>query len=405
MSVPDWTPPPAPDWDQIHAGLKDAIGEAFEAVVEWEWQPVDVSLDEPHPFASERLGRSPAPVRQGWKPRNQTSAVRCGWDEAGRLRVARRFVDGKRDVVPSDDKILTFHFCEAGDHLDVYRMPRPDGTVPEELRTLVRRSVDGGRLCGLTTWWPERFSSQPLWVRECYEYNPDGSVDTVVAQRDLGGDHLGVVRHGEPQRRVIRMEGVRDATGGLISLHRQEFSESGEPSTGRELLWQRTDADELRAAEQVIVEQLPEAIRAWVERSAPDEPAYCLCVLYGSTWGPSLGIGTTAELQGWGEASASDRMDRMWNPAEFRCFDPEPMELNTGALADAYRVTARSWGSRTPEKIRAACLSVARYLRELTLPLSSAKSFVVYATDLELVDLDANFRKLGATGVRRVIEK
>jgi hypothetical protein len=403
VSDPDWTAPPAPDLARIRDELDAAVAEAFDAVVRWEWQPLDAVLERPGPFAAERVGRSPVRLRRNWAPRDQTNAMRYGWDGHGRLRVARQLTELGRRVVPQQDDILTYRFNPSGDHLKIWRNWLPDGIERPELRLVTRRTMEGGRLVELVNWDVEPWSGGPLWVRERYECDTNDRIIASVVQRDLGSGN-GDVARGAPQRRIIRYEGTRDEAGSLTSLHRQEFTEAGDPDSERELVWQETHADQLRSAQQVLAEGLSQAIRTWARRARPDGLAYCLAILYGDTWGPSLGLGTTAELARWGRPGSVDRIHVMWNPAEFACFDPAPAELNTPSLAAAYRVTSQSWGAKTAEKIRAACLVAAGELADDNLGIAVAEPFVVYAVDLELVDLERNFRKLGMTRVRKSIE-
>jgi A nuclease family of the HNH/ENDO VII superfamily with conserved AHH len=409
MNDLDWTPPSPPDWSRVSAALGAAVAEALDSVVRWEWQPADAALETPQPFASERVGRSPVRLRgPGWEPKDQTDAVKYGWDDEGRLRVARRFTERFADgvaCVVADDRILTYRFDAAGDHLDIQRAPRRNGVDHEEVLTLSRRTMEGDRLIGLTRFWREEpKDGSPLWLREVYELDAAGRVDAVIVQRDLGTDHPDV-RFGESQRRVISLRATRDVAGNLISLYRQEFTEHGEAATEPTLEWQLTDAEAVRIAVQFLTEEMPAAIRAWADRAEIDAPAYCLGVLYGESWGPSLGIGTTADLARWGSSGSADRMERMWNPAEFRCFDPEPAELNAEAFAHAYRVSAQTWGADTPARIRKICLDAARALKNQEPPFGTAETFVVFATDLEIADLDANVRKLAQGQARRDVEK
>lgn len=396
----EWQSPDAPQWADVEEGLQPAIDEAIKAVVRWEWQPIDTAWEDPRPFSTERVGESPTRSRRGWTPRDPTKAVKYGWDEHDRLRVAQRFTTWRDDVVVDHQQILTFAFSESGDHLSVNHRMRSDGTgQQEELRTITHRIVNGGRLTGLTTLFAKDERS-PLWVREEFDLDANGDVGSITLYRNLGEHHLDV-RYGAPERSIVRLTATRDDQGALVRLERQEFSETKEARSERKLLWQRTSADELRAAEETIDDRLPAAVEEWIARVRPDSPAYCLAILYSDTWSPSLGIGTAADLERWGPG----RTDRMWNPAEFPCFDPEPAELNTPDLTEAYRVTAQQWGSDTPDKIRTKCLALAAELKDRQLALRQADEFVVYATDLELVDLKANLRKLGQTRARKAIEK
>jgi hypothetical protein len=398
--VIDWEAPAVPRRADVKDGLQGAIDEAIEAVVRWEWQPIDMEWESPRPFSAIRLGKSPPRPRRGWTPRDLTKGVKYGWDERDRLRVAQRFTTwGPDEVILWSQNILTFAFSESGDHLRVNCDRRPDGSARRDLLTIIHRIVDDGRLTGLLTSSADNGRS-PLWVREEFDFDADGNVCGVTAYRNLGAQHPDV-RFGAPERDIVRFEATLDDLGALVRLERQERSETGAAVSDLQLLWQRTSADELRAAEETIDARLRPAVEEWVARVGPDSPAYCLAILYSDSWSPSLGIGTVEDLERWGR----DRLDSMWNPAEFPCFDPEPTELNTPVLAEAIRVTAQQWGSATPDKIRAKCLTIAAELKDKQLDLARADNFIVYATDLELVDLDANLRKLGQTRARRAIEK
>lgn len=402
MSV--WEEPVAPAWCDIYERLDAAIDEAVKSVVRWEWQPVDLLWENPRPVAAERVGRSPARARRNWTPRDQSKGVRYGWDDDGRLRVAQRFTTWRDKVALESQDILSFAFDSSGDHLTLYHFgaPRADGDPPAELRTLTRRIVDDGRLTGLVT-WNRGGRRGPLWVRERFSFDQDGNVVGITAERDLGADHADVSR-GAAQRSVVRTEVTRDGGGWPIRVERREYTEDGEPASETEVLWQRTSADELLAAEETIDRLLAKGVEDWAARVRPGGSVYCLAILYGETWGPSLGIGTVSEMEAWGPPGSADRVNRMWNPAEFSSFDPEPAELNTPALAEAYRVTVQQWGSAAPEKIRAKCLAVVGKLKNRHFDFTQADRFVLYATDPELEDLETNFRKLGQTRARKAIE-
>lgn len=401
----DWDEPPVPAWEEIHDQIESAVAEAITEVVRWEWQPVDMLWENPRPLAAERVGRSPGRARRNWTPRDQSKGVRYGWDAHDRLRVAQRFTAWRDTVALHSQDILTFAFSMSGDHLTLYYFgaSQVGGNPPAELRRLTRRIVADGRLTGLVTWGVNDRRG-PLWVRERFGFDQDGNVIGITVERDLGADHT-EVSHGTPQRSVVRIDVMRDKGGSPTRLERRELSEAGEAVADPEVLWERTSADELRAAEETIDRLLPAAVKEWVFRVQPDAPAYCVAILYGDTWSPSLGIGTVDDLEAWGPPGSIDRADRMWNPAEFGCFDAEPAELDTPGLAEACRVTAQHWGSATPDKIRAKCLAVAAELQNAQLALTEAEKCVVYATDVELVDLEANFRKLGQTRMRKAIEK
>jgi hypothetical protein len=389
LSTCDWPDASGPDWARIPEELDEAIAEAHAAVVRWEYQHVDALLESPRPFASEQSGRSPvAPRPPGWKPRDLSNAVRYGWDVQDRLRVAQRFTTFADEVQPASEDILTFRFSEAGDHLDIFRMPYPDGSERLELRTVTRRRVDDrGRLCGLLTWFPE--ASQGLrWVRTRFEWDEQDRVVALAMERDA------------PSRPGARWEADLDADGQLIALSHRVLDADG-TTVEQVLAWQRTEKDELRIAEQLLADELPKAIAAWFARVRPGDPIYCLAIVYGDTWGPSLGVGTVSERESWGPSGSPERKDMMWNPAEFACFDPEPDELNTEELTAAYRTTAQLWGFKSPERIRKTCLTATEAVSLDT----SGQAVVVYCTDTELTDLDRNARKLRITPAMRAMER
>jgi len=385
----------------MREGLGDLLASTLESVERWEWQPMDSSLEDPEPFGEQSIGKTPIRQRKNWTPKDPAAAVRYGWDGSGRLRVARRYMAWGEGVVIDRDQLLTFAFHEHGDHV-VIRHYRP-ASGGEETRTLEmvrRRHEEGGRLVELVT-WPLDQSQGVAWVRKRYVFGVDGRAVQATFQREILERVAG---RFDATRGAGWFTARYDDSGDVVEVHRQERTLDGARCGPAKLVWRRTDAEALRAAEQRIQEVLPEAVRAWVARARPEGPAYCLALLYGDSMGPSLGIGTVAELARWGAPRSDERLEMMWNPAEFDCFDAEPDELNTPELTEAYRVTAQNWGLDGDEKVRAACVRAALDLDPVTLFPDAATPLLVYAVDLELVDFDDNIRKLRRGRVRRAAE-
>jgi hypothetical protein len=392
--------PQGPDWEKLREGLRARLEQALDDVVRWEWQPFGVWLESAEPFAAERHGDSPTERRRpGWEPQNPETAVHYGWDRNDRLRIARRYTTYWGGVVPHEDDVFVGEHQGEADLVSIEHQRDRSEAHRLALRSIERRYRRDGRLRSVVRWLDDPIR-RPLWVRETYEYDDTGYVAAAVLERHLDSRNQ-EVESGSPSVQVARLEAERDAAGYLICLHRREVVPPGE----RQLLWRRTDAEERRAGEQFLREQTAQAIAEWAGRLAPSEPAYCLAVAYDRAWPPALGIGTGEELRRWGPPDSDDRSKMMWNPAEFTCFDAEPAELATTAFVEAYRAASQGWGSQTADKLRRLCLDAAADLAvAASAQLSKTEPFVAYATDLELIDLDNNFRTLRLARQRRAIE-
>ncbi|HWH96287.1 MAG TPA: hypothetical protein VNT03_20660, partial [Baekduia sp.] len=120
-----------------------------------------------------------------------------------------------------------------------------------------------------------------------------------------------------------------------------------------------------------------------------------------------FGLGTVPELRSWGSAGSEQRLARIWNPAEFACFDPVPDELATPAFREAVRMTAQAWGDEAAAKVRRICVGAAKQLSKPAADVIQrpARSFVVFAADLDADDADPAVRRTVPASTRRTLEQ
>jgi hypothetical protein len=149
------------------------------------------------------------------------------------------------------------------------------------------------------------------------------------------------------------------------------------------------------------VAELPDRIAAWVERVAPDEPGYCLAILYSadaSSFVPASGLGTDSERRDWiDKFEPADRRSMLWNPAEYRLFDPEPAELmRDDNLAAALELVAQeSRATLDQAQPRKLLTAAAKTLAQRGFEgLRKTEPFTVLAVDDELADLERCLRAL-----------
>jgi hypothetical protein len=202
-----------------------------------------------------------------------------------------------------------------------------------------------------------------------------------------------------------------DDDGLLRVRYRYEFDRhSDELDAG--VLWFRRSPGAERDARRLVRERLPERIRAWAARVAPQEPVFGLALMTSvdsPELPPALGLGTARELADWRQRFVDHGTFRRyaWNPAEYRHFEPAPPELTDDPeLVDAYATLNQAWrASGTDREPRSILLRCAKQLQGVawTTVLDAIDDFVVFVVEDEIDD--ALPRRLRATIPADVLER
>jgi hypothetical protein len=391
------------DWDDLSARAGEIIAETERSVRRWVWAKDTARWERPEPFFSQRFGNDPV-VRPARGTPDPTRSVRYGYleDDAPPV-IATRYTTYGREVVP-DGRIVRLGDARAELIADFESFRQPAGSllvVPDSVLELHR---SGGRLEALTKHLhPRRVVTG--WDRETYDYDDSGRVAAVrfeswSPEEDWEGrQHRGAVLDAE-----------YDEAGELVLLTRCELDRDGEPTGEPAIAWRRIDRQAVRKAQEFLERELPAATLAWVQRQALVEPVYGLGILFdpdGSNWAPSLGLGTVAELHAWGGQGSEDRLTRMWNPAEFACFDAAPAEIDTPAFQEAFRTTSQAWRDKGTAKIRRICRDLAASLVD---PARDALAdagdpFVAFAAEIDSDESDPSVRKTVPKPVRAALER
>jgi hypothetical protein len=154
---------------------------------------------------------------------------------------------------------------------------------------------------------------------------------------------------------------------------------------------------------QFVRQRLLEVIPQRVKAAGLKDPAYCLVLAYDAEGedilGPMLGIGAESERQKWLREKGDQAWLSIWNPAEFTKFADSPIEPDDEELE-----RKMGWLNKLllEREVTAPAIQllveVAAELEKLDWSafLPTTPDFVVYAVDLELMDLRKNLKKIVA---------
>lgn len=344
-------------WSDAEAQAERLIEAARTRVATWETDRFESKRERPEAYAAERHGN-----------RRADSPIEYGLSADGAVVVARqRVVSIWLDAVDGGRALLVFD---------------PD----DGLISLTRPVVERGRVVAVEAWYHHPHGATGGWLRETYEYDDAGRVREVDRVRDNG-------RRVKRSRLVAR----HDDDSELLTLTAVDDEEST-------LVYRRSPPGAAKAAQKLVTHELPARIRAWAARMAPDEPVYCLAILYapdGVGFVPSLGLGTEAERRRW---LAAGERELIWSPPEYRIFDPEPAELaGDDEFAHACQVLAQEWEATHDERQPRALIMRAAKALDLE-GVRQTEPFAVFAVDDELADLERNLEALVPKAARAALE-
>jgi hypothetical protein len=343
-----------PDLARRQAAIR---AEAEARVVERRWAQYPWGMDA-RPYYAERNETSVARLRRQ-RPEDLDGWVEYGLDELGRCVLIRERAYGRPDeeqvFVYGDrtDEVLDFQWVpewarESGEEFKLVALEqhRRDGTGRLQRWA---RIVRGDRF--------EHAPAQLSW--EDYEYRADGALTHVVKYRPIYDQEHAIGGLAVGDIAVSRDEFTYDDAGELVSIRRVPAFTNQDPR----IVWRRRPGSlrpALRKAEDILVEY---TIR-WAREHWPDEPVYCLGLVY---YGPKL---------------------ELWNPAEFgieHAFDPARHDPEfTGAAAaleQEWRLT-----SDTDACFELLARAAKRLNADDRLNGPRTDHFVVFAIDPEIVD-------------------
>lgn len=212
---------------------------------------------------------------------------------------------------------------------------------------------------------------------EIYEYT--GEQVTRVAVHNAARKVSGPLH---PKLRTI-IEAAYDGEG----LSRLEIADLGAPPQVRYERLPRDFSveDACRTVQAELVTQIPHAVGAL----ALVEPAYCVALVYDNPYDPaSVTVHIGLEEDRLAFLSEDVENDVLWSPADMA----RSNEVNLAAVAGTARLLAQELTLAGSAASRDILCAVARTLseRDWSTVLPTTDDFVVYAIDVEMVDLDHN---------------
>lgn len=350
-------------WAEVEADIQSHREAAESAVVRWAWGPVYAGWERLEPLFSERVHGERPKTRELPEPEDRTTRDLFGWDDAGRVVVARRFRSWPQPGV-QDETILVegaagpvqMHMHWPLGVVELIRMAAPE---PGHVGLAAMRSW---YLRDRTAFWcyEERFTYEGARLTRVDVRHPDGDPYFQVVEWDTDGEVKRIYRQAGDKRSVVY---VRPPKGGVAPVRRR------------------------------VEAELVDRIAAWVARRAPAEPVWALGILYDAEGNPplppSVGLATADDLD-------DDPLVR-FNPAEWGLMDTDPDELLGDAFAEDCAVLNQHWSSAMDDAApRRMFVKVAKALRDRDWAgfLTTADEFEVLAVDLELEDLQRNRRAL-----------
>jgi hypothetical protein len=356
-------------------------------VVRWESEPRGTGRERPEVYWTERDGGA-----------GGSAPSEYGLDADGRILARERL----EPHVPARQRAVGGTSIWVNANSERRALLVFDGGLPGRLNliSLTRPVYEGERLVGVDSWFSARHGSGG-WARETYKYDDHGRVARVDAVRDFGGSE-----------RRTRLSAEFADDGELLTLSYVALDEHGSPTDEPGIAFRRSTPKAVMAAVKLVASEMPARVLEWASRVAPSAPIYSLGIVYGtdsSGFVPGLGLGTDDERRAWiASVPKPDRAELLWNPAEYRCFDPAPKELTgDSSFAEACQLLAQEWRAtlETAEP-RRFLVRIAKQLRR-DLPragLDLTAPFAVVVVDDELEDLDRNLRTTISKANRAMLE-
>lgn len=232
----------------------------------------------------------------------------------------------------------------------------------------------------------DRFEDAParLWWED-YEYRADGSLGQAVRHRPIYDPELAIGGLAIGDIAISRDELAYDDAGDLLSIrHVPAFA-----NQQTHVVWRRRPPS-LRPALRKVEDVLVEYTVRWARDHWPEEPVYCLGLMY---CGPRLALDAAFGTRSFMEEQLQDPGEyglafELWNPAEFgieHAFDPS--RLDPG-FTEAAATLEQEW--RATDDHEACFKLLARAARRLNadarLNLPRTDNFIAFAIDPEIID-------------------
>jgi hypothetical protein len=159
-----------------------------------------------------------------------------------------------------------------------------------------------------------------------------------------------------------------------------------------------------------LLQAIPKAVR----RAKPDEPVFCLALLYDSESYEgmtelNLALGLESERTKWHANKGKKNLEALWNAQDFRTFlDPE-LDIDDDRVAadEQELIYYYQHEGKGSESVRRLFIEVAKELnqRDWSKILKVTDDFVVYPMDLELADIWKNFKAAVPANKLRLLKK
>jgi hypothetical protein len=359
---------------QVVREWKTLFAAAASRVTSVRWAPFRALLERPEPFAHERDGLQPIRKTSAREPADVRRHVRYGYSDAKQIITAQRYT-GSPPRIASQSAWLDV------DGTKVFAVA--SGDDPEYPAGITRLQVpryQHGVLIGLDE---RRLGVAGFDSEEYYVYEDNKLVR--MRARELRSD-------GEI---TIDWTVTYDPDGeiGLLS------SVVHWPSRTPELFvdYRRPTHSTMKDSLKLVSKAIPEAVAAWLQRSAPSDPVVAVALFYSEeipSVTSALALLTEADrrrLAAQTHAGADPPL--VWNPAEWTLVDPSPAEFSSNReLVEAGAALVAGWGpERLDAERRQLLLSAAREIAASPPPgiaVADDRDLIVVAVDGELADLD-----------------
>ena len=343
---------------------------AANSVQDWKWSKW--WLWNPQPFWFERGNYARGkPFKQA--PESPEYHHFCtGFDELGRVSVERQYSEIERQGKRWFGETVFVHAP------GMVFQAEYDHSPEKELKAARVHWLEEGqaKLSGHMT-------RRKTWFEE-FDWSTDGRL--VLTRSDVDG-HVIDVDYDFARNPVE----VRQTNAGRTSV-----------------IWQRRQPKQTisalgRVVTDALVQRVVQRLKAW---SQP-EPAWCLALSYSddgnAIFPPLLGVGFESERRAW--LAGKNAATYLWNPAEYRCFDPEELSLDLPGMDAQVRMLNQLIADKDAgDKGVALVRRVAKELRELDWSelMDVADDFVVFSVGTELVELEKDLKN--AFGAKRFKE-
>jgi hypothetical protein len=356
----------------LKALLKRAHGEyeerktaAERQVVRWEhWSG---PAYDPKPFYFERMLRAGV-VKRG-KPAPKATQRTCsyGFDARGRVVVDRQRASADE---PAFDEFFTY--AKNAIESAAYRRDPPH-TLQYVMRQTLRNGgpvstdvLDAGHQAGYS---------------ERYDY-ANGRLSEINVVSVVGKD-----------KDKVKYDVVYERDGRLRAVRRYFYGDLPFP-----IYWNPESGETLESLTAAMRRKLLDAIPKALQKAKIKQPAYCVAIVYDTDndeLPPLLAVGLDAQRQAWLADDARGAKALMWNPGDFERYETGTIDLAAPNLEEESQKLLQMILMKEALWIPRRLLNeVAAELNKRSWRgiLSTTDDFIVFAVDVEGVDLKRNLK-------------